>query len=67
MSLNKTHALNIRKWFILNEYVVIRNYPNEFSPYSWHIYVNIKLPTSTLTSIQMVVTRSKTISITRLW
>lgn len=36
---NSTHLLNINKWLVDNGYAQIADYPNEFNPYSWSLYV----------------------------
>ena len=36
---NSTHLLNVNKWLLDNGYAVIADYPNEFNPYLWRLYV----------------------------
>jgi len=35
---NSTHVLNVNKWLVDNGYVVIKDYNNEFNPYSWKLF-----------------------------
>jgi len=37
---NSTHLLNVNKWLVENGYAVIADYPNEFDPDSWTMYVH---------------------------
>ncbi|RLG75109.1 MAG: hypothetical protein DRO14_04975 [Thermoprotei archaeon] len=36
---NSTHLLNVNEWLITNGYAEVRDYPNEFDPRSWTLYV----------------------------
>ena len=36
---NTTHLLNVNMWLLLNGYVELDDYPNEFNPYTWKLYV----------------------------
>ena len=59
--INETHLLNVNKWLVDNGYAVISDYPNEFNPYTWTLY--IYYPTwmeETITTI----TNTKTITTT---
>ena len=39
---NSTHLLNVNKWLLDNGLAVISDYPNEFSPHSWSLYVAVR-------------------------
>ena len=36
---NATHLLNVNEWLVTNGYAEVRDYPNEFDPRSWTLYV----------------------------
>ena len=36
---NSTHLLNVNKWLVDNGYAEITDYPNEFNPYTWNLYI----------------------------
>ena len=40
VSCNSTHYLNVNQALIEGNYAEMVNYDNEFSPYSWELYVN---------------------------
>ncbi|MGB9828296.1 MAG: thermonuclease family protein [Thermosphaera sp.] len=49
---NTTHLLNVNKWMIDNNHAVVEDYPNDFDPSQWNLYIeypiqNEKLPTIT--------------------
>lgn len=62
LPINSTHLLNINLWLVLNRYAEIRDYPNEFKPSSWTLY--IALATGTQTPKIMTVTVTETIHTT---
>lgn len=41
MPVNTTHLLNINLWLVVNGYAEIRDYPNEFNPSIWSLYIAI--------------------------
>ncbi|MEM2892832.1 MAG: thermonuclease family protein [Candidatus Bathyarchaeia archaeon] len=44
---NSTHLLNVNKWLVENHYVEVIDYPNEFNPHTWSLYIyypETKLP-----------------------
>ena len=49
LPINKTHALNINKWLLINKYALPKNYPNEFNPYNWRLYIKILITTTPTT------------------
>jgi len=66
LPLNKTHALNINKWLLMNKYAAPRNYPNEFNPNSWNLYIEIPITTTSTTkknTNQEIITITALISI----
>jgi micrococcal nuclease len=36
---NSTHLLNVNKWLLVNGYAKTADYPNEFNPSDWSLYV----------------------------
>ncbi len=36
---NSTHLLNVNRWLVVNGFATLSDYPNEFNPYTWSIYV----------------------------
>lgn len=36
---NSTHLLNVNRWLIENKYAEVVDYPNEFKPEAWSLYV----------------------------
>ncbi|OYT47644.1 MAG: hypothetical protein B6U85_04755 [Desulfurococcales archaeon ex4484_42] len=63
---NSTHLLNVNKWLLDHGYVEIKDYPNEFSPNKWKLYVYYpekvgKEPTATLL-IRETITKTLTIT-----
>ncbi len=48
---NTTYLLNINEWLLENHYADIMDYPNQFNPHTWKLYVGIEngLNTATLT------------------
>ncbi|RLG82138.1 MAG: hypothetical protein DRO40_08395 [Thermoprotei archaeon] len=36
---NSTHLLNVNKWLVDKGYAEITDYPNQFDPYTWTLYV----------------------------
>ena len=40
VSYNSTHYLNVNQALLAGNYAEMVNYDNEFSPYSWELYVN---------------------------
>jgi len=53
---NETHLLNVNKWLIDDGYAVISDYPNEFDPYTWQLYIYYP------TWIEETITTTKTIT-----
>jgi endonuclease YncB( thermonuclease family) len=62
---NDTHLLNVNKWLVDNGYARVVDYPNEFKPLTWTLYVyfprenEAKQPTTitiTTTQIRTIVT-----------
>jgi endonuclease YncB( thermonuclease family) len=47
LPVNTTHLLNINLWLVLNGYAEIRDYPNEFKPSSWSLYIALATGTQT--------------------
>lgn len=58
--------LNVNLWLVEKGYAVFKNYPNEFNPYTWNLYVTIMptTPTTTL-GVPQKATATKTVTITR--
>jgi endonuclease YncB( thermonuclease family) len=73
---NDTHLLNVNKWLVDNGYARIADYPNEFKPSAWTLYVyfprenEAKQPTTiTITTMQVrtiVATQTVTQTITQI-
>jgi endonuclease YncB( thermonuclease family) len=69
---NDTHLLNVNKWLVDNGYARIADYPNEFKPSAWTLYIyfpkeyEAKQPTTiTITTTQartIVTTTTQTIT-----
>lgn len=59
---NKTHIINVNRWLIDNGYATIADYPNEFNPYTWTLY--IYLPYDPCGEKTITATATKTITIT---
>jgi len=38
---NDTHLLNVNKWLLDNHYAEIMDFPNEFNPYTWKLYIKV--------------------------
>ena len=38
---NSTHLMNVNKWLLVNGYAKISDYPNEFNPSDWNLYVKV--------------------------
>ena len=36
---NSTHFLNVNKWLLVSGYAKVSDYPNEFNPSEWSLYV----------------------------
>jgi micrococcal nuclease len=36
---NSTHLMNVNKWLLVNGYAKTADYPNEFNPSNWNLYV----------------------------
>jgi predicted AlkP superfamily phosphohydrolase/phosphomutase len=72
---NDTHLLNVNKWLVDNGYARVVDYPNEFKPSAWTLYVyfprenEAKQPTTiTITTTQartIVATQTVTQAITK--
>ncbi len=61
LPLNKTHALNVNLWLVLKGYAVFKDYPNEFNPSAWSLYVT--LPPEGITPVTATVkTVTKTVT-----
>jgi endonuclease YncB( thermonuclease family) len=39
LQINSTHLLNINLWLVTNGYASIIDYPNEFKPHLWSLYI----------------------------
>ena len=46
VSHNSTHYLNVNKALHVNGYTQIKDYDNEFNPYTWTFYKSKNMPTS---------------------
>ena len=47
LPINTSHLLNVNLYLVEKGYAEIRNYPNEFNPYTWKLYVENIVQTST--------------------
>ncbi len=57
LQINSTHLLNINLWLALNDYAEIVDYPNEFNPRRWSLYIVIaQVATGTATNNQGITT-----------
>ncbi len=62
---NSTHLLNVNKWMVDNGFAYIKDYSNEFNPYTWSLYVyypeteetvKSELPTQNTTTLTETIT-----------
>ncbi|MEM4969676.1 MAG: thermonuclease family protein [Sulfolobales archaeon] len=49
LPINSTHLLNINLWLVLNGYAKIVDYPNEFSPSGWSLYIVLNQTATAIT------------------
>ena len=42
---NSTHLMNVNKWLLVNGYAKLSDYPNEFNPSDWSLYVRVSSDT----------------------
>ena len=66
---NSTHLLNVNKWLLDNRYAEIDDYPNEFNPYTWSLYVYYPYEETPSTTTKMppnMLINSININITRI-
>jgi PKD repeat protein len=71
---NSTHLMNVNHWLVINGYAKISDYPNEFNPYTWSLYVyypveweataTITVTKTLTTTVTQTVTATLTISTT---
>jgi len=64
---NSTHLLNVNKWLLDHGYVEVKDYPNEFSPNKWKLYVYYpeKVSEKPITTSLIRETITKTLTITK--
>lgn len=63
---NSTHLLNVNKWLLDHGYVRVNDYPNEFNPSVWRLYVyypeKVGSASTTTVLIRELITRTSTIT-----
>jgi len=62
---NSTHYINVNKALLVEEVAVIKNYDNEFNPYTWTLYVHKEaipeFPSATILALFLLSTLTATI------
>jgi len=61
---NSTHILNVNKWLVDNGYVAIKDYNNEFNPYSWKLFEYLPYDPCYIKTETITITLPTTITIT---
>lgn len=64
LPINATHALNINLWLVRSGYASITNYPNEFDPAVWSLYIPLPSMAGTTGAVTATMTRVVTMSVT---
>jgi hypothetical protein len=64
---NDTHLLNVNKWLVDNGYARVVDYPNEFKPSAWTLYIYFpkEYETKQPTTITITTTQARTIVTTQ--
>jgi len=59
---NSTHLMNVNYWLVTNGYAKISDYPNEFNPYTWTLYVYYPVEWEATATITVTKTLTTTVT-----